>query len=56
MESERTWPQLMCCALVAPSVLISGGQTKSGIKGKDRDRKLGMNEFDSKAEVHNTRA
>jgi hypothetical protein len=52
--SERNWPQLMCCALVVPNVLISEGQLRSGIQRKDRKRKLGVNEIDFKTGVHNT--
>ena len=30
IDAERTWPQCVCCALITPGVLISGGKNRGG--------------------------
>ena len=35
--AERTWPQLVCCALIAPSVLIAGGEYWEGQNGTEQE-------------------
>ena len=32
--ADRTWPQLVCCALIAPNVLISGGDFRWRVPGR----------------------
>ena len=41
---KRTWPQLMCCALVTPGVLISEGEIRRSLE------KRGMTRWRSKVD------
>ena len=36
-NAERTWPQLVCCALITPSVLISEGEYRDDQNGTERE-------------------
>ena len=35
VNSERTWPQLMCCALITSGVIISGGDMRGNLEKEE---------------------